>query len=863
MSHTPSLASLTRLGSQRTFQGDHLKEIVFPLGGVGAGSVGLHGSGGLCDWAIFNRPNYGSRLPKTFPMIWAREAGKTPVCRIVQAPQMPPFTVGGGGDPHTSGEGFPHMDDAEFHGEFPFATIRFQCKAVPVTVSLEAYSPFVPNAADDSGFPVAVLKYTLHNPKKNAVDVSLAWSLLNTVGTIGEGEKDRVVGAVAYGYGQNVNEYVERGGLRGVFFRSDKYAPDHPRFGNLALMTPEKKVTVCKYWLRGGWFAPMHEFWDTFSATGMLPDHDYGPSDEGQNDAGALGIRARLKPGERKTFTFYLAWYFPNYEKYLHDWQTFMVQLQQAHVERRTNLPTWKNYYATQFESAIDAAAKLHAREKDLYTQTKRFHEALFSSTLPPYVLDAVSSTLGILRSPTCLRLEDGTFYGFEGCAPVGGCCEGSCTHVWNYQQALPFLFPSLERSMREADYTYNQRDDGHMGFRLQLPLGAAPQEFHAAADGQLGGVIKFYRDWKISGDDRWLREYWPKVKKSLEYAWQAWDLDRDGVMTEIQHNTYDIEFLGPNTMLGTFYLGALVAGAEIAEYLGDAESAATYRGIYESGRAWIEKHLFNGSFYEQQYDPEKAPVHQYGAGCLSDQLLGQQIASLAGLGPLLDAKRIRTTLASIFRHNWKADLACHANAQRVYAHAGEAGLLLCTWPKGGRPAVPFVYSDEVWTGIEYQVAAHCILEGLVKEGLAIVRGLRERFDGVRRNPWDEYECGHHYSRAMAAYGLIPALSGFTYDAGIGAIGFAPRIHRKRFRCFWALDGAWGVYSRDADTSEVQVLYGTLRLSRLDLPDFAVGRPLQVQHGRKRLTVHSDAYGSVTFPKIMTVKAGHTLTLTR
>lgn len=858
-----NLGALTRLGAQRVFRGAELREVVFPLGGVGTGSVGLHGGGGLCDWAIFNRPNYGSRLVKTFPIVWAREAGKEPVCRIASAPQHAPFTGLGGGDPHMSGEGFPHMDDAEFRGEFPFAHIEFRSKALPVRMSLEAYSPFVPGEPDDSGFPVAVLKYTLHNLKKKPVEVSLAWSLLNVVGSIGEGEKDKVLGSVEYGYGKNVNEYVERDGLRGLVFRSEKYAEDHPRYGSLALTTPSKSVTVCKYWMRAGWFAPMHEFWDTFSATGTLPDHEYGPSDEGQHDAGALGVRLRLKPGEQKTVVFYLAWYFPNHEMYWHDWGSFAEQLQQGHVARRSNLPQWKNYYASQFDSALDAAAKLHAREKELCASTKQFHDALFSSTLPPHVLDAVSSTLGVLRSATCLRLEDGTFYGFEGCSTVSGCCQGSCTHVWNYQQALAFLFPSLERSMHEAEYTYSMRDDGYVGFRLQLPLGTPPQDFHAAADGQLGGVIKFYRDWKISGDDRWLREWWPKVKKSLEYAWKVWDPDRDGVMTEVQHNTYDIEFYGPNTMLGTFYLGALVAGAEIAEYLGDAESAARYREIFESGRAWIEEHLFNGTFYEQQYDEAKAPVHQYGAGCLSDQLVGQQIAALAGLGPVLEPEHIRTTLQAIFENNFKADLTGHANAQRVYAHPGEAGLLLCSWPNGGRPAVPFVYSDEVWTGIEYQVAVHCILEGLVAEGLTIVQGLRERFDGIRRNPWDEYECGHHYARSMASYGLLLALSGFTFDKGIGAMGFAPRIHQRKFRCFWALDGAWGMYSRDGDTCEVTVLHGCLSLSRLDLPDFAAGRELDVSQGRRRYRVDGDTYGSVTFPRVVKLEAGQTVRLAR
>jgi len=271
-------------------------------------------------------------------------------------------------------------------------------------------------------------------------------------------------------------------------------------------------------------------------------------------------------------------------------------------------------------------------------------------------VLDAVSSQASILHSPTVLRLPDGTFYGFEGCHATSGCCEGSCTHVWNYAQTVAFLFPALERSLRDADYTYNLKDDGYMGFRLQLPLGSPPASFHPAADGQIGGALKVYRDWHLSGDDAWLRRLWPKVKKALEYAWVHWDADRDGVMEGIQHNTYDIEFHGPNTMMGSFYLGALRAGEEMARYLGDMAAAEHYRAVYESGRARMEVLLFNGEYYRQLVDQDPALKYQYGEGCLSDQMIGQWFAHLVGLGYLFEPEHVRSAIAAVFRHNWRTD---------------------------------------------------------------------------------------------------------------------------------------------------------------------------------------------------------------
>lgn len=851
-----SAAHFMNPGPQRTYTGVNLAMISFPLGGIGTGSVGLSGHGGLVDWEIFNRPNIGSYYPKTFPIVWAREKGQKPVCRVLQAPALPPHVGNGCGDPHLSGEGLPHMDSCTFRGEYPFAWIDFKCQKLPVEVSLEAYNPFIPNDPEASGFPAAILRYTVTNTTDNPVEATVAWSLLNMVGTLGVAERDPSSRGVEFGYGQNINQLVDRAGIRGLQFTSQKYAPDHPRFGSMALATPDRSVTILRYWLRAPWFTPMHDFWDMFSAKGVFTEREYPPSSEGQTDAGAVGVRLHLKPGESKTASFYLTWYFPVFEKYWHDCG------QPGCCEPKTTRPTWKNYYASRFTSALDVAVQLHKDEKALHTRTRQFHEALFGSTLPPEVLDAVSSQMSILKTTTCIRLTDGTFYAFEGCFPGAGCCEGSCTHVWNYQQALPFLFPSLERTMRVADYRYNMREEGSLCFRLQLPLGAQPNDYHACADGQMGGVMKTYRDWKISGDDEWLKRLWPSVKKSLEYAWVQWDRDRDGVMDGIQHNTYDIEFVGPNPLTALFYLGALEAGARMAQHLGEDDSAQTYREMAERGRVRIESELFNGDYFIQRYDPKEASECQFGTGCLSDQLLGQCMASLTGLGEIINHAMTCKALQAIFRNNWKKELRDHANMQRVYALNDESGLILCTWPRGGRQSVPFPYSDEVWTGIEYQVASHLFYEGFLQEGFSIVKGARDRHDGLKRNPWDEFECGHHYARAMASYGLLLALSGFRFDRGQGMIGFAPRLADERFRCFWSLDGCWGSFEQQAPQSAVIHLYeGSFDVTRLELPTLPTNRDVTVESGKRVIRTRIDSRGRVHFAVPVKLRKGGRLAL--
>jgi hypothetical protein len=167
-------------------------------------------------------------------------------------------------------------------------------------------------------------------------------------------------------------------------------------------------------------------------------------------------------------------------------------------------------------------------------------------------------------------------------------------------------------------------------------------------------------------------------------------------------------------------------------------------------------------------------------------------MALVCGVGQVLDRVKVESHVLSVHRYNLRSDLSTHANPQRPsYAAGSEGGVLLCTWPKGGKLTLPFVYSDEVWTGIEYQVASHLMLMGRVTEGLEIVRTCRDRYDGRTRNPFNEYECGHWYARAMASYALLQGLSGARYDAVDRVLYLRPRIARD-FRCFLATATGYG-----------------------------------------------------------------------
>ncbi len=816
-----SREELFQKGKPRVYRGRELDQIAFPIGGIGTGSIALGGWGQLRDFEIFNKPSKDLGFKYTFFTLHAQKGNDSAVTKVLQGPVGgSDFTWKGSGLDRMNGSGLARFRSAEFEGAFPFGKVKLEDPGMPLEVSLEGFNPFIPLNADDSGLPVAMFVATLRNPGTESVKATLFANLENKLGYPAAG-------------GGRIEAYAE-GGLRGLKMSNARHGPESSTHGTLALVTPHRDVSVQTHWVRAGWFDSLHRFWDAASE-GRLEENDAPAENEKDNDVGSIALHTHVAPGETVRLPVWIVWHLPNALKY---WEN-------REKGDATPRPGWKNYYATKFEDASAVAAYVGKHHERLENQTRKFADALFSSTLPEAVMDAVSSQISILKTTTCIRLEDGTFWAWEGCAPDRGCCPGTCTHVWNYAQALPFLFPELERSIREAEYRGSLREDGGMTFRMPVPLGLSPgPRFTSAADGQMGGVMKVYREWQISGDDEWLKKLWPSVKKSLAYAWKWWDKDRDGVMEGVQHNTYDIEFHGPNTMMGSFYLGALRAAEEMGRHLNDEETVATCRSLYASGREKMDAELFNGEYYIQDirleskeqnaetslkinngvaFDPSnpKALKYQYGKGCLSDQVIGQWLARITDLGDLFDSKNVRAALQSIFRHNWKTNFLEHANPQRIYALNDESGLLLCSWPKGERPELPFVYSDEVWCGIEYQVASHMVYEGLIEEGLAVVKGVRERHTGVRRNPWNEFECGNHYARSMASYALLPALSGFFYSAPKQALRLAPRIYKDDFACFYATGSGWGrVTQRIQDGSPhlgVEVHAGFVDLKELQL----------------------------------------------
>jgi non-lysosomal glucosylceramidase len=841
----------------RSFTEQHLSEIAFPLGGIGTGTVSLGGRGDLRDWEIFNRPNKGKSLPFTFVALWVGQERGQAMTRVVESAPTAPFR-GAHGFNRAQAQGLPHLRGARFTGAYPIAEIFFEDDTLPVTISLEAFTPFIPLETDDSSLPVAVFRYKLVNRTTQPVKAALAFSILNPIGYDGSAA---INSNRFHGFGKNVTRLRREPSFAGLEMTSEKYQADDIRFGSLALVTTHGDVSARTAWEGGAWWDSFQKWFDEYAASGKVADTRASkPSDEGTSNYATLAPSLTIKPGGSTGIEFFLAWHFPVRENY---WNS----------EPEVKGQKLRNYYATRFKDAWDVASYAISNLDRLERGTRAFQHSLVSSTLPSAVLDAVSSQVSIIRSNTCLLLEGKQFFAFEGTNDDSGCCPMNCTHVWNYEQALAHLFPDLDRSMRVTDFETNMRADNSMAFRTLIPAGKAVWDFKPAADGQMGCVMKLYREWQLSGDDKFLRRLWPAAKRALEYAWEKWDADQDGVMEGEQHNTYDIEFYGANTMMGTLYLGALLAGQRMAKAIGDNEAAEQYRKVFESGRVKLDRELWGDGFYVQRVpDPSRADSksidegkikYQYGDGCLSDQLLGQWFADVIGLGHLLPADHVRDALLSIYRYNFKHNFYEHPNTQRIYALNDEKGLLLCSWPRGRRPSLPFVYSDEVWTGIEYQVAAHLIYEGLVMEGLAIVKGVRDRYDGFRRNPWNEVECGSHYARALASWSLLTALSGYRYSAPEARLSFEPRINQSDFHCLFTTGGGWGTFSQKINRRHgialLEVVHGSVTLKEFWFAGARPGEPIYATSNERVLNASFGKDNFIAFDHPITQRPGDKL----
>jgi uncharacterized protein (DUF608 family) len=739
------------------YTGKNLDKIAFPIGGIGAGMFCMDGTGSISHLSVRNKPEMHNE-PVCFAAISVK--GYENGAKVLES-QVPDWKIFGsmGTGLGAPGKlyGLPRFENGRFLARFPFASLELEDKDIPLKVTVTGWSPFIPGDEDNSSLPSGALEYKFKNSSAKQVESVFSWNSRN----------------ILVDWGGPILE------TKGGFIMSENLS-DKNELGKtgFAVFTDDPSAIVDYCWFRGEWFDPYMMLWKNIENCSM----PHNPPMKEPVMGASVYVPFTLNPGEEKVIKLSFCWYMPQ------------SNLSIGNVPgTKEKLPPYMPWYAGKFQNITDVITYWSNNYSELKIKSGLFRDAFFASTLAPEVIEAVAANLTILKSPTVLRQTDGKLWAWEGCGDNEGSCHGSCTHVWNYAQALPHLFPNLERTLRETEFNVSQNAEGHQNFRVNLPISEPPHDFYSAADGQLGGIMKVYREWRISGNTNWMKTIYPNVKNSLDYCIKTWDPDKKGYLEEPHHNTYDIEFWGPDGMCTSFYLGALTSFIEMSKAL--KTPSKEYEVLLEKGKSYMENELFNGEYFIQKvkweglhspspveaakgsyrtnYSPEavkllneEGPKYQYGKGCLSDGIMGMWLAKVCGLNEIIDNNKVTSHLVSVHKYNLMSTLIDHVNPQRpTYAIGKDGGLLLCTWPKGGKLSLPFVYSNEVWTGIEYQVASHLMFKGEVEKGLDIVRTARNRYNGSVRNPFNEYECGSWYARAMSSYAMLEGLTGVRYDA--------------------------------------------------------------------------------------------------
>jgi non-lysosomal glucosylceramidase len=804
----------------RTYDAAHLDRISLPLGGIGTGTVGLGGRGDLRDFELGNRPGKGFRPEWAFFAVRAESDDRPAQALAVEGPVPVGAYEGAFGSiaPH---HGLPRFGECRFDAAYPLGQVGLRDESFPLELTLQGFNPLVLTDAEISSIPVAVLRHRITNVTSSEIRATVAFALSNFIGA--NGTEDEV--------GGNRNTFRRADRIAGVTLSAPSLSATAEAAGELTMsvLIPEgSAVSHRTGWDDRRWGNPILDFWDDLMEDGQLSDR----TSEALRPVASLASTVTVPANGSVDVTFLLTWRFPNRRA----WRS--EEYGGINVGEYSD-DIVGNAYARRYLDSWQTAVDLVDRLDELERATVETVRAVVESDTPIEIRESALFNLSTLRSPTVFQTEDGEYYGWEGVGDREGSCYGTCTHVWGYEFATSLLFPQIARSFRRTQYARCTDERGLMSFRAGLPAPQYSQTWDlAAADGQMACLVHLYLDWRLSGDDGLLTELWPAARRTLEFCWipGGWDADRDGVMEGVQHNTMDVEYYGPNPQMGAWYLAALRAAEEMAAAVGDNDFAHSCRALFGSGSQWLDEHLFNGSYYRHEVRPviddkdiaaglrhrsmgassTAEPDLQLADGCLVDQLVGQYAATLSGLGDLLDPGHVDTALRSVFRRNFQRSFTHHFNHMRSFVLGDEAAVLMCSYDQGKRPVRPFPYFSEAMTGFEYTAATGLLQVGAIAEALEIIAAIRNRYDGERRNPFDEAECGHHYARALASWSAFVTWNDIDYDGRTQTMIIGERAPEGQ--AFWSSGSAFGTWlpRADSDTRGVlRVLRGELPLSGL------------------------------------------------
>jgi len=777
---------------------NELQYIGMPVGGINCGTVYLGGDGRLWLWDIFNKNQEGIE-PKVVQ--WTSDVqgmgtkvrSRDGACYIQPSKDIRPLEQGFSIKVRYRGNTIikriheDDWDEIKFEATYPVATVHYIDKKLPLEIKLTAFSPFIPLDEDNSNIPVTIQSFEIKNTGTEIIEIEIAGWLENAVNKFS---------ATASGDGQRINTVINKTDHVSVFatFKPEdktKYS-DAGDTGSMCLsFIGENAIGISSFSLP----------FSAASFNSKTADEVTVNADE-KLIAGIVSSQ-KLLPGEILKKDFAISWHFPN-------------------VGKRINVPDARtgHYYLNKFSDAMAVADYVASRFSYLSLQTALWKKTWFDSSLPHWFLERTFSNISALATTTSHRFKTGRSWAWEGV----GACEGNCTHVWQYAQAIGRIFPGIERDNRQrVDLGISLQEDGGIWFRGEY-------DKEPAIDGQAGRVLGCLREHQMSADATFLKNNWTKIKRATQFVINQ-DKNGDGMTDTPMENTLDAVWDGEIAWIVGLCIAAVKAGAVMAEEMNDTAFADRCKEYVAKGIKNMDELLFNGEYYIHRPDAVKGRtgIGSYNP-CHIDQVLGQSWAWQVGLGRINNREKTFSALSALWKYNFMQDVGPFEKQHsgwRPYALPGESGMVMNTNPKnephpyGESVTWQMGYFYECMTGFEHQVASHMMAEGMTDEALTLTRAIHNRYHAFKRNPFNEIECSDHYGRAMASYGTFITACGFEYHGPNGFIRFAPKWDKENFKTPFTSAQGWGTYSQKKTGGKQEHLfelkYGSLRLQKISL----------------------------------------------
>lgn len=815
------------------------------LGGIGTGSVELRKDGNFYNWSIFNNYPKGTgpifKLPDLphshledslmFFLVRYQVAGEPPQLKILQLNDSLRE-----GALESIAYYYPWMSGVaqiDYAARFPFISMRFLDPEMPLEIELEAYSPFVPHDIKNSALPAIYFNFKVASTTAQPVEVSIVGTLRNLVGY------DQVM--------KHFTSSVKAEAEYKFFSHSaggmDTAASTYGQMGLGALGGDE-----VSYYL--GW-EHKHPYYERLLVNPAFPNIDDTANrnirtEEGQligrlgsrtNDQrcySSIAVSQTLRGKANMDANFFMNWYFPNAYGAIHD-RDGLGPGQPLGADYVRGLKRTKrvgHYYENFFGDIEEVADYTVAEREDLYNRSQHFLSGMYATTAPPFVLDQVNAQLNTFITSSTLT-KAGKFGIREGLTPSKAWGPNVTADVSLYGSAMILgLFPELQKTMMRLHrnlQTENGSIHHGLGHDLDYTQNGTFGVNHRV-DLTPNYIQMVLRDYLWTNDKAYLEEMWPSVKKGVDYVLR--ELDHDGDQMPDMHGIMCSYDNFPMYGLAAYLLSQWIAATELASIaaadMGEKQWSDKCKAIARQGRAMMEKHLWNGRYFRlsNDYRGDKGKDE----GCLTDQMVGQWVAHTAGLGRFWDKEKIHTALRTILE----------------YSFIGGRFVRNCTWPEH-RDLYPIqdtnLWVDQAntpWTGVELGLASFLIYEGLVEEGLAVIKAVDERYraEGLY---WDHQEFGGHYYRPMSAWAIMNALAGLSISRGHYSFN-PPRLTGRDDRFFFSASSGTGHFLSKADgSSGLQAHSGKLELKSLAMKPscWKRGEGSQISLNGKRVPVNA------------------------